>query len=506
MDALLLAGEVECALSDCGRATAAQAQQITDTLALQLVAGEDTDQEQLQLLAAVVADDLPERLRVSPPEGFAYYALHPGDFADAIDRLETPGPVGVVGIRSVGTTLSAVALAALKSRGISSSRITVRPRGHPYDRTTQLQEEQVTWARELNRQGARFLVVDEGPGLSGSSFLSSAECLLQEEIGADRITLMGTRGVDPSQLCARDASARWTKFSWRQVPSRITRRFEGSTRLSGGLWRDLLLPDRNQQPACWPEMDTVKYWSRDGHEVYKFEGFGEAGRKVRERASLLYDSGFSARAEDANDGMSSYRFIRGRALTKEALSTEVLDRLAAYCAFREKGFRSDCAANGLVEEMAFFNYREETGRELPVSPGLFRTHSPVICDGRMSPHEWIQCADGRLMKVDGCKDGDDHFLPGPTDIAWDLAGAIVEWDMDRDAAEYLLGKFRAKSGRSTEKVAGFVLAYGIFRASYCKMAWMGTAVEAEKPRLQSRYGFYRMKIEQAVQKLEGVAG
>ncbi|HKU25386.1 MAG TPA: hypothetical protein VJQ54_07935, partial [Candidatus Sulfotelmatobacter sp.] len=228
VDALLLAGVVECALSDCGHASAGEARQITDILALQLVAGEDADQKQLQSLGAAIAEDLPERLRVSPPEGFAYYALHPGDFADAVDRLETPGQVGVVGIRSVGTTLSALSLAALKRRGINSSRITVRPRGHPYDRTNELQEDQVAWARELSRQGARFLVVDEGPGLSGSSFLSSAECLLREGISADRITLLGTRAVDPSQLCATDASARWTKLGWRQVPSRITRRFEGS--------------------------------------------------------------------------------------------------------------------------------------------------------------------------------------------------------------------------------------------------------------------------------------
>jgi hypothetical protein len=505
VDTLLLAGEIESALSDCGRVSAAKAMQITDALASQFVGAEGSERAKLQALAADVARDMPESLRISPAEGFAYYALHPGDFADAVDRLEVRQPVGVVGIRSVGTTLSAISLAALKRRGIRSSRITVRPIGHPYDRKTELQPEQVGWARELMRKGAAFLIVDEGPGLSGSSFLSSAECLMREGIGADRIKLMGTRDVDPAQLCATDASARWKKFAWKRVASRIMQRFKESTRLSGGLWREVLLSRRVEQPACWPEMDAVKYWSRDGKDLFKFEGFGECGRKVRDRAGALYEAGFSPGVEDVGDGISCYRFVQGRVLARRDLSKEVLDRIAAYCTFRVREFRSGRAAEGLVEEMAVFNYSEETGRELVIRAGILGTECPVICDGRISPYEWIRCADGSLMKVDGSRDGDDHFLPGPTDIAWDLAGAIVEWDMGRDAAEYLLDRFRAQSEVSTEKVRGFVLAYSIFRASYCKMAWMGTGVEAEKPRLQSSYRFYRAKMEEAVRKLEHVA-
>jgi hypothetical protein len=505
VDALLLAGEVECALSDLGRMSASKSAQITDALASRFLGAENTNRVALQPLAAEVAEDLPDSLRVSPPEGFAYYALHPGDFADAVEQLEIRAPVGVVGIRSVGTTLSAISLAALKRKGISSSRITVRPAGHPYDRRSELRPEQVAWARELNRAGAAFLIVDEGPGLSGSSFLSSAECLMREGIEADRITLVGTRDVDPAQLCATDASERWKKFACQRVASRIAERFKGAMRLSGGLWRELFLSNQLEQPACWPEMDAVKYWSKDAKHIFKFEGFGEHGRKVRDRATALCEAGFSPLAEDGGDGMSRYRFLRGTVLARKDLSPEVLDHIATYCAFRVREFRSERGTDGLIEEMAHFNYSEEAGRELLSPAGIFATEHPVICDGRMSPHEWIRCGDGRLMKVDGCKDGDDHFLPGPTDIAWDLAGAIVEWNMDRDAAEYLLGRFRAGSGLSTEKVSAFELAYSIFRASYCKMAWMATGVDVEKVRLQSSYRFYRAKMEEAVGKVNRVS-
>ena len=95
----------------------------------------------------------------------------------------------------------------------------------------------------------------------------------------------------------------------------------------------------------------------------------------------------------------------------------------------------------------------------------------MIADARMSPHECIACADGRLVKVDGARHGDDYFFPGPVDIAWDLAGAIVEWEMDRGAEEYLLRQFREKSGIKPENISAYLLAYSIFRASYCE--WLG---------------------------------
>lgn len=505
VDALVLAGEVECALRDCGWGSADKAAQITDVLARRFLSGEWEQETCLDCLAAEVARLLPEKLRISPPEGFAYYALHPGDFADAVHNLPTQGPVGVVGIRSVGTTLSAVVVAALKKRGLAASRITVRPIGHPYDRKVELDTEQKSRIRDLDCAGAAFLVIDEGPGLSGSSFLSTGEALVREGIGAERITLIGTHDVNPGQLCASDASARWQKFHWRRVPSRISRRFDESTRLSGGLWREFFLGTHQEWPACWPEMDAVKYLSKDEKNLFKFDGFGEGGCEARRRARVLADSGFGPVVDDAGDGMSRYQFLQGRPLVRADLSCDVLDRMAEYCALRVHEFRHDSFGQNQMEDMVRFNYSQEKRHECPIPGGRFQIDCAVICDGRMAPHEWIGCGDGTLLKVDGCKDGDDHFLPGPSDIAWDLAGAIVEWDMSRDAQDYFLAQFRRKSGIGTGNVAAFLLGYSVFRASYCKMAWMGTAVEAEKPRLEQAYRFYSKKMDDAVRALEHMA-
>ena len=119
-------------------------------------------------------------------EGFAYYALHPRKVAMLLDTLELKSPVAVLGIRSIGVTLSAVACAALRLRGIECRRFTVRPTGHPYNRLLELKPEFRDWLAHARDAG--FLVVDEGPGISGSSFLAVAEALVNCGVEASGFT------------------------------------------------------------------------------------------------------------------------------------------------------------------------------------------------------------------------------------------------------------------------------------------------------------------------------
>ncbi len=136
--ALIAAGELECALLDaaCVNATHADscdiASEITQTLALALLTGQIHSHplilERLRHLRVAA------RYEVAVQEGFAYYALHPLKVAMLLDALSLKSPVAVLGIRSIGATLSAVACAALHQRGVECRRLTVRPTGHPYDR------------------------------------------------------------------------------------------------------------------------------------------------------------------------------------------------------------------------------------------------------------------------------------------------------------------------------------------------------------------------------------
>src|SRR5215469_7856514 len=191
IEALLRAGELECALEDrgfgCEQRMIAEA---SDELARALVTGRPPmiPNSVLEGLAAI---GINEPVSISRPEGFCYYALHPLDYVDALASADIrPPSAAVVGIRSIGTTLSAVVRAWFEQQGIRAERITVRPSGHPFDRKLVLDQSQRRWIRTNELRDAMFFVVDEGPGLSGSSFLAVAEALAAAGVRTEQITLV----------------------------------------------------------------------------------------------------------------------------------------------------------------------------------------------------------------------------------------------------------------------------------------------------------------------------
>ena len=498
LNGLLLAGAAECALADCGSPEQRIAQTLTDGFAERVALDCGSNNQDGILLARQIAEGLPDSIRVSPPEGFAYYALHPLDFAEEACVLEPESSVAVIGIRTIGTVLSAMAAAGLKKRGIRASRTTVRPGGHPYDRRAQFSCDQLAWIQQHNQRGSGFLVVDEGPGLSGSSFLSVGQALTTCGIAAGRITFLGTREVDPAQLCSSDAASRWNRFNFRSVQSLIRRRFDALTSLSGGEWRKHLMSSQDEWPAAWTQMERLKFLGPDSAHIFKFDGLSYFGETVRERASAICEAGFGPQVENAGDGMSAYAFISGTPLNKSDCSREVLDRLAEYCAFRSSEFRVDGADGLHLEEMARHNFEQEFGQGLALPTGSLETSNPVLTDARMQPCEWVRSRDGTILKVDASSHGDDHFQPGPTDIAWDLSGVIVEWALDEDSQAYFLQKYWEHTGDDPRvRLPQFVLAYGIYRMAYVKMALNATQDRAERARLERSYRFYRSRADAA---------
>jgi len=235
LNALIRAGELESALADAESLVRSALAALTDALAFTLLSGNLSSVR--RLTGSLSNLSLPQIVETSPPEGFSYYALHPLDFADAGMRLANPPrPVAVIGIRSIGTTLSAVVAATLRGTGSSVERITVRPSGHPYSRITQFTSEHIRWIEKQKEQSAMFLVVDEGPGRSGSSFLSVGEALIDAGVPAAQLTLIGSHEPDLNLLCADDAARRWKAFHFRAAASRVDSRFSDHVFVGAGRW------------------------------------------------------------------------------------------------------------------------------------------------------------------------------------------------------------------------------------------------------------------------------
>jgi len=157
-----------------------------------------------------------------------------------------PKRVLVVGIRSIGTTLSAVVEATLMSLGWEVQRLTVRPSGHPFSRKLNI--------KPPDAHGIKCaLIVDEGPGISGSSMASVAEWL--GAAGVSDVAFFPGHENGPGTLASAEVRRCWEKtpryftpleeLRWdgRSLADELGRRFaqeHGSNidDLSSGKWRE----------------------------------------------------------------------------------------------------------------------------------------------------------------------------------------------------------------------------------------------------------------------------
>jgi hypothetical protein len=322
--------------------------------------------------------------------------------------------------------------------------------------------------------------------------LSVGEALLSTWVAREHIRFLCSREPNPDMLCASNASERWLGFRAHYAYANSHLPPEARIYVGGGHWREHLFSDPSCWPASWTQMERLKFLSPDKRTLFKFEGLGRFGSEVHRRAQLLAEAGFSPAPLGFSDGFGRYPMISGAMLQPTRINRELLERMAAYCAFRSTAMRSaDGQRPQVMEDMVRFNVREEFGIE-PQEVGPFHAAAPVIVDGRMLPHEWRQTSDGSILKLDGTSHGDDHFFPGPTDIAWDLAGAIAEWNLHGEASDYLLEQYRCLSGDDLQRrLPAFLLAYTVFRMAYCKMAADTVRGSGEEFRLLRDYRHYR---------------
>ena len=487
--ALLRAGEMECGVADAAPELLAKWEPLTDRLAGALLAQEPLLLDACSTLLGQA--DVPSCLHISKPEGFAYYGLHPLAYAEILDELgPLPATLAVIGIRSIGTTLSAVTAAGARRRGLDASRTTVRPVGHPYNRRTEFSASQLAWLQECLNHGAAFLVVDEGPGLSGSSFLSVAEALVNSGIPAKKITLICGHEPDFATLRCDDGLQRAERLRWVAVDNQPRIPKDAKVFVGGGEWRRYSFAQKHDWPPSWTSLERLKYLScgePGPRRLFKFAGLGHYGDAViaRERETAI--AGFAPMPARSSHGFAVYPWLSGRPMSACDLSEGVLRRLASYCAFRSQAFSAASPDLGPLQKMAEHNL-DQLGFDLPIT---LRMEQPVVPDGRMQPHEWLHTTDGQMLKTDSGSHGEDHFFPGPTDIAWDLAGAAVEWRMNAAQAEYFLETYRHASGDdASSRIANFITAYAAFRSGYCRMAanaLLGTGEESRLRRAANGY-------------------
>ncbi|HEX3776470.1 MAG TPA: hypothetical protein VHV51_18490, partial [Polyangiaceae bacterium] len=348
--------------------------------------------ERAQTSVARVASHGSARGSIKVPEGFAFYALYPEQYcASAVRYLSRHhshvGMAHVFGLRSIGTTLSAVVAIVLKAARFEHCRYTVRPCGHPFRRELEL-------PRAFGPEDSA-LVVDEGPGLSGSSFFAAACALDSARVPAQRCAYFCAHDRVPGTMASAEIQGFWRdaeRYAAAAEEPRVgregtlgaalsaglSRNFAGNcSRLrdvSGGSWRRFAFAHEDEWPAAYRQFERPKYLAEfaDGRRVLlKFYG-----QVLRADAAGCWQSADRAAASSIGasgsqvvtiHGYVARRWIDGRPLSRADKRTHQCERLAAFLV-RRTSMRARGAQG---------------------APGTY-----VGCSGRMAPEEWLRLASG----------------------------------------------------------------------------------------------------------------
>ena len=484
--------------------------------------------EALAAFQAVVQGE--ELLDVRQPEGYAFYALYPECHLAAARQVRRAidGPWRVIGLRSIGTSLAAVVAAVL---GDPAPR-TLRPSGHPFDR-------RVSWSGGPPPDpGEHHAIVDEGPGLSGSSIAAAIRHLRQAGVPPSRIHVFPGHANGPGEQASAQIHSLWRQARTHvadfapvllHAPERVQRLRSWVEEIIGPLdaeleeiaaggWRGLHRGSGERSNAekapAHPWQERRKFIVRSGAAEWlvKFAGLGGRARERCECARLLGETGFSPRVAGWCHGFVVERWHADMAPLTAAqwrhppLRRQLLDRLARYIAFRARRFPADADSGASIHalcEMGWHNSRELLGSE---ADAMWQAHrasaaqlAPLVrrvrTDNRMHAWEWLHGGD-LLLKTDAVDHHAGHDLVGCQDSAWDVAGAAVEFELDAAELGALAQAVAARGAvRIDERLLAFcIAAYLAFQAGHFRMAAGDARDEQERNRLEAQVERYMREL------------
>ena len=455
--ALIETGQLVQGLADAGESTDAL-NGFLHALAKVVLRSWDSGYAEIGELPAVPQTRLPAEVELRLPEGFAFYAVYPEAYIEAARKLRLSGPPRVIGIRSIGTTLSAIVAAAIDA----PASVTVRPFGDPFAR-------QVELPPEVIESGAHYIIVDEGPGLSGSSFGAVADWLEDRGVQLDHIAFLPSHGGDPGPQASSRHREHWGRAQ--RVPAEfdagfLEGRFGPLERFSTGRAGERL----------------KLFGTHEGERVLlKFAGLGAIGERKLAMARALHAAGFVPEPIGLVHGLLVERWC-GDA---EALrpTEKPVERIAAYIGARARLFpakHDEGATLDRLFEMCRRNLFLALGEEpaglieawAPKLDALSRRVVRVRTDNKLDKREWLRVTGGRLLKTDALDHHCAHDLIGCQDMTWDVAGAIVEFGFSSSDADRLVVAAEQAAGRHVdpELLSFYRLAYCCFRLGQATLA------------------------------------
>jgi hypothetical protein len=414
--------------------------------------------------------------------------------------------------------------------------VTLRPTADPFRREIKVADD---LAAELLRDAeARFALVDEGPGLSGSSFGAVADWLEAKGVAPDRVHFFPSHANDLGPMASAAHRRRWQSARRHVVDfddlvvraRRPMHRLEGWVAdltgppegppqdISGGIWRSQRFSGEAEWPPCHVQQERRKFLLRARGETWhlKFSGLGREGAEKLDFARRLHAAGFGPEPLGYRHGFLIERWIgNARPVTPAVDRAALVQRLGSYIGFRARAFPAEAdqgASLGSLLRIARHNAASGLNEEAARAIDAWRDRLDhlqgdirrVRTDNRLHPWEWLQTADGRLIKTDALDHHAAHDLVGCQDAAWDIAGATIEFDLSDDERAELCEVFERVAERPVRRdlLAFHEICYAAFQLGHWSMAaesLVGFPAEARRTRAAAER--YRGRLMQVLQRL-----
>lgn len=467
---------------------------------------------------------LPDHVLLKQPEGYAFYALYPESYLQAASGL--PEDTRVIGIRSIGTGLAALVAAAAGA----SRPVTVRPVGDPFRRIVEVADDLA--AKLVDGSASPFAIADEGPGFSGSSFGAVADFLEERGVAPERIHFFPSHGNDVGPKSDARHRARWRSATRHMVdfdelvlraanPAHRLENWvadltgaseEALQDLSGGAWRSRHFAEEAEWPPAHVQQERRKFLLRAGGDTWllKFVGLGREGARKLEIARTLHVAGFAPEPAGYRHGFLVERWLPpAKPLGPDGNRSALIERLAAYIGFRAIAFpmeRDRGASLSQLLAMARRNTASGLSEDLAplldgweaALPALQDRVRPIITDSRLHAWEWLRSPDGQLLKADALDHHAGHDLVGCQDATWDIAGAVIEFDLsNEEKAELRRGVERHAQRPVDARLLAFSeLCYTAFQLGHWTLAAEAlVGFPAEANRCRAAAETYARKLE-----------
>jgi hypothetical protein len=452
-------------------------------------------------LQALVADAAPASelpVRVKTPEGFAFYALYPEQYLGAamrwLERGVDPGEhVWVIGLRSIGTTLAALVGAALLAHGQRVDTLTVRPFGDPFARVVELPfiPRAVDWA----------IIVDEGPGLSGSSLASVATALSSAGVVPKRMCLFPGHDGGPGAAASAEVHRIWSELP-RCVVATTAPIHAGRT-LTQALAASFQASTGRQVVALTdvPSVPLVRRFARpkylvvtpDARFVAGYYGTSSTSQLrstlselARDRLRVRSSAGFSSAPLELGRGFLALPWYDGK---PGAPSVAQLARYIVAVATTPLSPDEQKQSAARLTRLIVTNVSALLGScdlERTLAGLALASPSAGFGDGNHAAEHWL-AAGAAFHKLGSPLRDRDHLAVGRQPIAWDVASALCELELPAAQGDELRRSIghTLRQAFDREALRPYLVAYRSLRAAALELCIAATTEEHERVELRA---------------------